>query len=142
MTDHNHALIQAGAAAAQAFDDYKENETLLLESFGKPADATRKLLKVSVDLAFKDDFDLSDFKGGTSRFKFPELGTHIELVSSVKPTEHASIEEIDAMLERAEARVKELKARRKATIDKLAIKGHIDLVAQSPTLRFKRIAKA
>ena len=82
-------------------------------------------------------------RGADAAFKFPEFGAHIEIVITQLPDrDHKAIDEVDGLLERAEARVKELKARRKATIEKLAIRGEIELVPQPPTLRFKQIAQS
>ena len=142
MTDHNHELIQAGLAAAQAFDDLKTAEAANEESFGKPYKAARKLLQVSLAAAFADGYDLANFKGDSSRFKFPEHGAHIIVECPEKPTDHESIDRIDEQIVKAEARLKELKERKKAQIKKLAIRGDIDMVPQVPALRFKQIAKA
>ena len=142
MTDHNHELIQAGQAAAKAFDDFKEAEAQMEEAFGKPYKAARKLLQVTVTTAFADGYDLANFKGDKSRFKFTEHGTHIIVERPEKPTDHESVDKIDEQIAKAEARLKELKARKKAQIEKLAIRGDIDMVPQVPALRFKQIAKA
>jgi len=142
MTDHNHELIQAGLAAAKAFDEFKQGEATMLTNFGQPYQAARKLLQVTVNTAFADNFDLANFKGDKSRFKFPEQGAHIIIECSEKPTAHDSIDRIDEQIVKAEARLKELKARKKAQIEKLAIRGDIDMVPQLPSLRFKQIAKA
>ena len=142
MTDHNHELIQAGEAAAKAFDDFKEAEAQMEEAFGKPYKAARKLLQISLAAAFADGHDLSHFKGDKSRFKFHKLGAHIIVECPEEPTDHESIDRIDEQIIKAEARLKELKSRRKAQIEKLAIRGDIDMVPQVPALRFKQIAKA
>lgn len=136
-------LVAAGRTAAQSFRDLKDAESQLADGFGKPAKDTRDKLSNMVATATEEGFDVSPFRGPESVFKFPEFGAHIEIVITQIPDRlHDSVDEIDGLLERAEARVKELKARRKATIERLAIRGEIELVPQPPTLRFKQIAQS
>ena len=136
-------LIAAGRTAAQSFRDLKDAEAQLADGFGEPAKDTRDKLSTMVAAATEEGFDVSPFRGAESAFKFPEFGAHIEIVITQLPDrDHKAIDEVDGLLERAEARVKELKARRKATIEKLAIRGEIELVPQPPTLRFKQIAQS
>ena len=136
-------LIAAGRTAAQSFKDLKVAEAEIAEAHGQPYEATRNKLGNMVVNAFKEDFEFSPFQGAESQFIFPDLGTRIEIVfSKVPDRKHKAIDEVNALLTRAETRVKELKSRRNAVIAKLAIKGEIELVPQPPTLRFKQIAQS
>ena len=136
-------LVAAGRTAAQSFRDLKVAEAEIAEALGTPYEATRKTLGDMVVNAFEEGFDVSPFQGAESQFIFPDLGARIEIVFTKLPDrKHKAIDEVNGLLQRAEARVKELKSRRNAVIAKLAIKGEIELVPQPPTLRFKQIAQS
>ena len=75
-----------------------------------------------------------------SQLSFPRHKTLIVLTKDVEYSEHPELEEVDRLLANAEARVKELKQRKKHTRDKLLLNGKIDSTVTGYKLRFDNIS--
>ena len=137
MTDNLQSIVDLGREAAESHCYIKDNEAQL-EPFKKELTQRKTSLNKAIAGAFTQGTDLTPLMGGAtvSRLSFPRHKTLIVLIKEVEYSTHAELDECDRLLANAEARVKELKQRKKHLRDSLLLKGKIDSKITGYKLRF------
>ena len=133
-------LLDLGTKAAEAWSDCDEAMSQLNEAFGAPFEAVRDHLQRDLMIADREGLDLSCFAGESSRFKFPEVNTHIIVRVTKKPTSHTRLEKAAERVAKLEQELKIAKHQLKALTEELVIKQEVDQVTDKIGLAFKRLA--
>lgn len=141
MSITTSSLLKLGTLAAESWNDCDIALTQVEESFGAPYEACRDNLQRDLLIADREHLDLSCFAGDDSRFKFPELNTHIIVRISKKPTSHTRLEKAADRVAKLEQELKIAKLQLKSLTEELVLKNEVDEVTDKITLAFKRLAK-
>jgi len=137
MTNNLQSIIDLGREAAESHCYIKDNEAALAP-YRKELTQRKTSLSKAIAGAFTQGTDLSPLMGGASvsQLCYPRHKTLIVLIKQVEYSPHAQLDEVDRLLANAEARVKELKQRKKHLRDSLLLKQQIDCTTIGYTLRF------
>lgn len=141
MTITTSQLLDLGTQAAEAWSDCDDAMTQLNDAFGAPFEAVRDHLQRDLIVADREGLDLSCFAGSNSRFKFPEVNTHIVVRVTKKPTPHSRLEKAAERVAKLEQELKIAKHQLKALVEELVLKNEVDQVTDKIGLAFQRLAK-
>lgn len=141
MSITTSSLLKLGTLAAESWNDCDIALTQVAESFGAPFEACRDNLQRDLLIADREQVNLTCFAGDDSRFKFPELNTHIIVRVSKKPTNHARLDKAAERVAKLEQELKIARHQLKALTEELVLKNEVDEVTDKISLAFKRLAK-
>lgn len=141
MTITTSSLLKLGTLAAESWNECDIALAQVAEAFGAPYEACRDNLQRDLLIADREQVDLSCFAGSDSRFKFPELNTHIVVRISKKPTTHTRLERAAERVSKLEQELKVARHQLKALTEELILKNEVDQVTDKITLAFTRLAK-
>jgi hypothetical protein len=133
------SLITQGRISAERYDSCDTALAELNEGFGAEYEAAKSNLTTMLVQADANELDLSVFQGNDSLFKFPEFKTNIVVRIDRVPTPHQKIDKLDEKIADLELKLKLAKSERKALIEQLILKGHVDLLTDKITAVFRRL---
>jgi len=132
-------LIKRSREAATLWKDCDEALAACNDTFGIPYESARKVLNDSLLTAVtSDEIDLDHLKGDTNPFRFEDLKVLVVVRPTLLPVPDKKLEEIEARIERMELELKLAKAKRKARLEELQLKGH-EFIAEKITTAFRTI---
>jgi len=132
-------LVKRGREAATLWKDCDEALASCNDTFGVPYEAARNVLNESLLTSItSEEIDLDHFKGDTNPLRFEDLKVLVVVRPTLLPVPDKKLEELEARIERMELELKLVKAKRKARIEELQLKGH-EFVTEKVTTAFRTI---
>lgn len=132
-------LIKRGRDAATLWKECDEALAACNESFGEPYEAARKVLNDSLLTSVtSEEVALDHLKGDTNPLRFEDLKVLVVVRPTLLPVPDKKLEELEARIERMELELKLVKAKRKARLEELQLKGH-EFITEKVTTAFRTI---
>ena len=130
-------LMEDAELAARACYEYKLAKMACEQAYGLPFHTAKENLIDNLTIAEKNKFDLSQFRGPKSLFKFAQWETHIVYLLKYIPTYHPKLKRIDDNMKKYKQKLDMAKIEHEAEIKRLLVTNEIEMTFNKLELQFR-----